>query len=331
MIGLPKQKFMPAELEKHLSNSGFGTIALIGCRGTGRFFPCCEYDVLVDAKEKQIRHDVIGSKYIDLIPVPQKSAAEEAFDLLPMKIILDHNMILLGLHRDSKKEDVIKDYAISKILETISALKKAEDCHQDKNQIDASFWIHSAALEFSSSSIALSRGAVHPTHLLDDVRDSASALGVSYEIISDAMNLQRASRTSVERRLAGINEVILSSLQIQEGSPESVYVYSKQLNEKISWLLKNHAILQAYTFLGYESVRMLKHIYYRFCQDAGIPLHHSRIITEILDRSEVPYRLSHESFRLLAIENEANILSTLRGLETLVEVIRKKAATERLN
>jgi hypothetical protein len=328
---LPEQKFIPAELEKHLVNLGFSTIAIIGCRSTGRSLPCCEHDVLVDAKEKAILHDVIGSKYIDLIPIPQKSTAEQAFDLLPMKIIMDPSMILSGLQGGSRKEDVIKDYTLSKILEAISASKKAEDAHQDTNRIDASFWIHSAALELSASIIALSRGTVHPTHLLDDVRDSSSALGISYEIIAEAMNLHRASRTSVERRLAGINEVMLSSLQIQEGSPESVYIYSKQLNEKVSWLLKNHAILQASAFLGYESVRMLKRVYYRFCQDKGIPPHHSRVITEILGRGDAPYRLSHESFKLLAIENEAGTLSTLQGLVTLVEVIRKKATTERLN
>ena len=324
---MPKHKFIPAELEKHLSNSGFSAIALIGCRSTERSFPCCEYDILVDAAEKAIRHDVMGAKYIDLIPVPLKSTAEQMFDLLPMKIILDPNMILSGLQRDGEKEDVIKDYALSRIMDAISGLKKAEECYQDKNHIDAPFWIHSAALELSASAIALSRGAVHPTHLLDDIRDSSSALGIPYETISDAMNLQRASRTSVERRLAGINEIMLSSLKIQEGTPESVYIYSKQLSEKVSWLLKNHAIVQAYAFLGYESVRMLRHVYVRFCQDTDIPPHHNRIIFEILDRGEVPYRLSHESFKMLAIENEEGIISTLRGLAALGEVIRKKATS----
>ena len=327
---MPKQKkLLPAEIEKHLVRRGLSSFAVIGCKGTGSSYPCCEYDILADLKDSIILHEIAGSTFVDLVPIPAKPDETDSFNFLHMNTVADPNLILSGLSKNSKKI-IADDYALSRLLEAISAIKKAEGCFDEKNSVDASFWVYTAGYELAESAIAYSQSSFHPTHLLDDVKFVFPKIGAQQEVFSDAINLQVTSRTSVDRRLEGINELMLASLQLLEGSPESVFVYSKQLNKKISWLLKNHAVLQAHAFLGWQTITMLRSIYSKFCKDMGIPPHHNRIVTELLERGERPYRISQESLRLMGIQNDSNIPSIVRNLRELTESVRKAVASGRL-
>lgn len=321
---MPKQKrAVPEDLQSHLTKAGFSSIALIGCRSTGKFYPCCEFDVLADVNDNAIRHEIVGSKFLDVIPIPNKLSEYDLFSFLQMKVDSDPSLLLANLQR-SDRQKVAEDYALTKLIESISAIKKAESSHGEKNSVDAAFWINVAAYGLAIASVSAHNLAVHPTHLLDDVRTTFSSIGAPQETFFEAINLQNASRTSVERRLEGINQIMLSSLQLQQGSPESIYVYSKQLSQKVSWLLKNHAVLQAHTLLGYEAVNMLRTIYSKFCIEMGIPEHHNRIITEFLERGERPYRISQDSFRLLGIQSEVSSMeTTVQRLRSLTEAVRR--------
>jgi hypothetical protein len=324
---LPKKKLIPEELQKHLANAGYGSIALIGCRSTGRFHPCCEFDVLADVKDNTVRHEVFDSKFVDIIPIPNKPNESDLFNALQMKVVSDSALLFAALQRDERK--VVEDYALSRLLESISAIKKAESCNMEKNFVDASFWLSSAGYGLGDAAVSMHVMSVHPAHLLDDTREAFMQIGAPQETFFEAINLQSASRTSVERRLEGLNQIMLSSLQIQEGSPESIYVYSKQLNQKVSWLLKNHAVLQAQTFLGYHAIRMLKMIYGRFCKEMGIPEHHNRVVAELLERGERPYRISQGSFRLLGLQSGvSSMVSTVKNLRSLAEAVRRNIAAK---
>jgi len=328
---LPKKRLIPEEIQKHLTDAGLNSIALIGCRSTGRFHPCCEFDVFVDVKDNTVRHEVIDSKFIDIIPIPTKPSESDLFNALQMKVISDPSLLFAALQRDDQRR-VAEGYGLSRLLEAISAIKKAESCNIEKNFVDASFWLNFAGYGLAEAAVSTHAMSVHPTHLLDDIREAFMEIGAPQETFFEAINLQSASRTSVERRLEGMNQIILSSLQIQEGSPESIYVYSKQLNQKVSWLLKNHAVLQAQTFLGYHTIRMLKMMYSRFCREMGIPEHHNRLVAELLERGERPYRISQDSFRLLGIQSEvSSMTSVAQHLRSLAEAVRRTVAGERLS
>lgn len=328
---LPEEKLIPEEVQKYLTNAGHGSIALIGCRSTGRSHPCCEFDVFVDGKDSVVRHEVIAEKFVDVIPIPSKPAESDLFNALQMKVVSDPSLLFAALQRSDGRR-VAEDHALSRLLESISAIKKAENCNIEKNFVDASFWLNFAGYGTAEAAVSVYAMSVHPTHLLDDTREAFLQIGAPQETFFEALSLQSASRTSVERRLLGLNQIMLSSLQIQEGSPESIYVYSKQLNQKVSWLLENHAILQAQTFLGYHTIRMLKMIYSRFCREMGIPEHHDRLVAELLERGERPYRISHDSFRLLGIQGEASSMTSVaQHLRSLAEAVRRTLAGQRLS
>ena len=329
---LPKQKkLVPEEMQKRLTNAGFSSIALIGCRGTGRFHPCCEFDILADVKDNTVSHKVFDSEFVDIMPIPNTPSESDLFNALQMKVISDPSLLFVALQRDDQRR-VAEDYALSRLLESISAIKKAESCNIEKNFVDASFWLNFAGYGLAEAAVSIHAMSVHPAHLLDDIRGAFMQIGAPQETFFEAINLQSVSRTSVERRLEGINQVILSSLQIQEGSPESIYVYSKQLSQKVSWLLNNHAVLQAQTFLGYHTIRMLKMMYSRFCREMGIPEHHNRLVVELLEKGERPFRISQDSFRLIGIQSEvSSMLSTAQHLRSLAEAVRRTIAGERLS
>jgi|GEM_PF-1578506 len=319
---------IPEELQKHLTNAGYSSIALIGCRSTGRFHPCCEFDVFADVKDNTIRHEVFDSKFVDIIPIPSTPNESDLFDARQIKVVSDPSLLFATLQRDDGRK-VAENYALSRLLESISAIKKAESCGMEKNFVDASFWLNSAGYGLGDAAVSIQAMSMHPTHLLDDTREAFMQIGAPQETFFEALNLQSASRTSVERRLEGLNQIMLSSLQIQEGSPESVYIYSKQLNQKVSWFLKNHAVLQAQTFLGYHAIKMLKMMYSRLCKDMGIPEHHNRVVAELLERGERPYRISQDSFRLLGIQSEvSSMTSVVKNLRSLAEAVRRNIAAK---
>lgn len=327
---LPRQKkLIPAEVEKHLLKRNISSYALIGCKTTERSYPCCEYDILVDLRDNTTKHEAIGSTLVDLIPIPDRPDETDLFNFLQMNTVMDPNLILSKLIKKDAAKKIGRDFALSRLLEAVSAIKKAEVCLSEKNPVDASFWVHTAGYGLAEAVIAFVHGSVHPAHLLDDAKTAFPTAGASPENLADAINLQEAGRTSIERRLEGINGLMLSSLELLEGSPESIFVYSKQLNAKVTWFLKNHAVIQAYCFLGWQATAMLRSIYSEFCKDMAIPPHHNRIVTELLERGERPYRIQQESFRLMGIRNDSGISSVVSGLRRLTESVKDSITSER--
>ena len=133
---MPKKRLIPEEIQKHLTDAGFSSVALIGCRSTGRFHPCCEFDVFADVKDNTVRYEVIDSKFVDIIPIPTKPSESDLFNALQMKVISDPSLLFAALQRDDQRR-VAEDYGLSRLLEAISAIKKAESCNIEKNFVEA--------------------------------------------------------------------------------------------------------------------------------------------------------------------------------------------------
>lgn len=330
MLSIDPLKYIPVEIMQFLTKEyRSSSLGLIGCRGNQESHPCCEFDIITTGLSESISRKNIAGHFLNLYLINEELSKnlrkEELYHFLHLRIISDGNFILAPLCERIERvghEVIQKEFSLMRFIDSSSTIQKAKDAKEREELLDSAFWTLSSGYALSESIISSSGMSVHPTHLLDMLKRQMTKIdGLSADPLYQCLGLVGVTKTSLNRRMRGLDSLILSTLQVQQGTPESIYLWIKLIKRKINWMMDSHMVSQAHNYLGYEFVRNIEMIYSSYCNANGIPPHHSRIISEILENGERPYRIPTSILKMIDLRSDQDTIE--KNLSFMISTLEK--------
>lgn len=304
-------------------------IALTGCRVSDIFYQCCEHDILIIGKrnDNAIINDPING-LIEIYRINYESFIKfEDFELhkfLPMKVIsngsfsLSPNIIKIA----NKFEVINNDYKKFKFIEITSNIQKAKEAMNQASFLDCNFWILCAIYEIIEYLLVSNSIKLHPSHILEQLKKVNSKIDVN--ICYSLMNLELANKSSVKRKFNAINKSYLNSLGLFNQKSEITYLQIKLLKNKIDWMMNNKMHINAYSFLEFEMIKLIKLIYSQYCEYNQISLHQYKILSELINNKEIEYNIPKSTMNLISINNNEQIIKNkINKVSTIVKELNK--------
>lgn len=312
-----------------LSEDTESFIALTGCKISNISYQCCEYDIIIiDRKtENSIINDPING-LIEIYRINYESFKKledfELYKFLPMKVISNgpFNLSPNIMKITDKRKLINNDYKKFKFIEVTSNIQKAKEAMNQGSFLDCNFWISCSIYEIIEYLLVSNSIKLHPTHILDQFKKVNSKIDVN--ICYSLMNLELANKSSVERKFNSINKLYLKSLGLFNQKSEITYLQIKLLKNKINWMVNNKMHSNAYSFLEFEIIKLIKFIYSEYCKYNQISLHQFKILSELMNNNEISYNIPKSIINLISINNNEHILKTkINKVSTIIEELNK--------
>ncbi len=317
----------------HLRDSyDYTCMGLVGCRSDKTAYPCCEYDFvsMTPMPKRNLTVKVNSDTYLEVFSLPEELdnlRGEQLYPFLTMKFAGGNELLfstLQGIIDSAGPNSIRADFSLSRLIDASSMAHKAQESMEKGEFLDCSFWILSATNAVATSIISRGRSQFHPSHVLDSLRGQMKIDGDIWNAnaLYQALGLSEANNSSLRRRTRGLDELILATLELQEGPPEVVSTRLKLLKAKAAWMKSSHMAAQAYCYLGFEVVSILGMIYTKYCQHEGIPPHQTRVLSEV-ERAERPYRITSSVLNKVGlIHQETVVEERLDGIFKSLDLIK---------
>ena len=304
-------------------------IALTGCKTSNISYQCCEYDIIIIGKktENSIINDPING-LIEIYRIDYESFKKlkdfELYKFLPMKVIsngpfsLSSNIIKIT----NKRKLINNDYKKYKFIEITSNIQKAKEAMNQTSFLDCNFWISYSIYEIIEYILISNAIKLHPAHILEQFKKVNSKIDMS--IWYSLMNLELANKSSVGRKFDAINKLYLQSLGLFNQKSEITYLQIKLLKNKTNWMIENKMHSNAYSFLEFEIIKLIKFIYSKYCKKNQISLHQFKILSELMNNNEISYNIPKSIINLVSINNNEHIIKTkINKVSTIIEELNK--------
>lgn len=302
--------------------------AVVGCHARGLERPSCELDVIVVTNERRHNTTVkMGEVFLDLFFVPEKEVLkplnpESSVSLAYAKTVRD-TTLLLSTSLASNLAILASSAKRSSSLRLASALKslgRAEEALSKNAEVDADYWLLSAAYDFAYSWLYSRETPPSPSHLLSQLKNQSRGTARSFESFSKGIGLENSSRASCLSRLDGVAVLYDVLGGGHEGGRAVPPTWSsvrldclgskaRDLNQRIE-----HA--ECYSFLGIEMLGALRQLTAR---EGGA------------SRTEVgPSALTTGTNRLLGdrLLKEMGLLRDSDSLKEALELVRSQVSQQ---
>ncbi len=249
-----------------------GPVALAGCHASGIARPSCEYDVLVVTPEERPATTMrAGGTYFDIFFVPDRvmmnpGNSELAVALSSVLHLRDSTLVLSTSSSTAKAmlNENAKRSAEGRLASAVKALGRVDEGLAKGGARDADFWLVSAGYDYCFASSYAATTVPAPSHVLNQMQALSKRGRINFESWSRATGLERASKSSSERRLEGLS-IIYDVMRTSHLDNEGVRTFDRfssaaafeVVDAKVRFLLSSLQSVDTYAYLGFESVLAL--------------------------------------------------------------------------
>jgi len=236
------------DTKKLLKNLSFTEypVALGGCRTNENSFDCCEYNITVfDDKDEK---DSIIDFEDGTIRIHHGSMKETKPNLLTqygrMKILSDEKWELrIFLSQISeKKEKTFKTFAKSCIIDAAVCVTKTKESLKNSDPFFSS-WVKCAAYYLADAIVLSNNKLPSPTHMLGHIRTfEKNKINEKFSLVNECIGVERATPSLLER----MSKSTMGFSDMVEDNG-----YSRIIQKKHDYLVKNSLITDCYFYLGY--------------------------------------------------------------------------------
>lgn len=233
------------DLKKFLTENNFQNIpaGLTGCRVYGIEFDSCDYDVILfDGK----KHSEVFSYDNHFVNIHHQSINETRTESLVhldgMQIIQD-NSLELGAHLSKFRERRVKlfeDHARNCLIYSLFCCQKYN--HGFETDTFYSCWQKSALYLLTDAILSLNQKPPSPSHALELARKfEKNIINEKILSITQTLGIERATPSLLERMLKstiGFSDIVYHD-------------YSKIIQKKYDFFVKNSMFSDCYFYLGY--------------------------------------------------------------------------------
>ena len=210
------------------------------------------------------------------------------------------------------------------MIDVTTDIQKATNAMNKSSLYDSAYWTLSASYNLSKLSIACKGLIQSPSHLLSQLKDRKNERNIDQYF--DLLDLEIATKSSVERRLQALNNLNRSLSTITNNNNELFARRMKLIDSKIRWFMKNKMITNAFVLLGYENTLVIGEIYKEYCDLKYLSTHNYKIISEILEE-DISTSVGKSTIKMLQIPmDEQRITEKLDTLNNLLIEIRDNIA-----
>ncbi len=299
-------------LQREFPGSALG---LIGCHSSGEAYLPCEYDYLVVSKERGFERRLINEEYIDIVFVDEEDLLNVSTDplilaLIDAEVISDPRWVLTPVVSRIKAEASkhLRSFARRVMFKSLSDLGRFQDALDAGNCFDASFWLQSSAYGLAAAFVAYRGSVPRGSHLLPEFRRVADEADGVFEIWSTVLGLNLASKVSVMRRLDAFRDLLQAGSGISSSPVFAELGSTYMLTEaRSNYLLRSHAVADAYSYLGLELMRAVEELYEFRCISAGKTPVYQNMFSH-LARLGASRGLSMQTVRLIGLSSDAYLL-----------------------
>ncbi len=327
-------KKIAEQLKREFPESAIG---ITGCRSSGEPHPPCEYDYLiVQEGTKRIERRLSNNNFIELLFL-DKDTVQNASEnmiilaLLDMKVISDPSWVLIPIvHKiKSKYSKHLQQYAKRILFKSLSGLGRFKDAIDADNMLDASFWLLSSANSFAKAIIALNDKVPRDSHLLNEFRTTVAVSSDMFEIWSEASGSNLATQVTVTRRLDAFRELLKAGSIFSNSTifndPRYTYMFTEATS---NYLVKSHAIVDAYCYLGLEITKAIEELYDFKCKIKGEPPLFHKMFSHLITNDK-PLKLSMQTIRLIGINSEEQMLKEQSSrIKNLIQKVAKNISDD---
>ena len=221
-------------------------IGLGGCRASNSFFESCEYDITVF--DDKLEADKIIFYDDNFIRIHHGSLKETKSKVLiqydGMQIINDESwelrMFLAKIKE--KRLSFYKDHAKNCLIDSIFCCEKSKEGIKNLN-VFSSCWQLCAAFYLSDAICTLNFCRPSPSHMLEMMRKfEKNQINKQISIVTETVGIERAIPSLLERMLKstiGFSDLVENN------------DYSKIIDKKYDFFIKNSMLSDCYFYLGY--------------------------------------------------------------------------------
>jgi len=253
-------------LQKVIAEHEDSPIGVVGCWAKGINHPVCELDLIIispsrDGFERRIEQDLI----LDIRYVDQEDIARRAGDMLTLSlteciIVQDPDLRLASLINSLKNraEKVRKNLAAKALTNAVRYLGLGKRALKEGYSISGCFWLLASGYSLLEVLIWVAGDTPRPSHLMKQFRAYGGAYSQS---VSSLLGLSEATTTVVKRRLDFLSrcyEAEALGLLERWGLERLLPTLAAK---KAFYLLESNMVVDAYLYLGYLVVEVLKSIY----------------------------------------------------------------------
>ena len=271
-------------------------LALTGCRSDGIDTEFCEYNFINNKKNDTIE---LKNKIIQLCKIENNiTNIAEYYKFLNVEIIADKNFQLKPLvnKAESIKNDIYKDLSISKKIEINSKIDKITKAIEKNYVIDYSFFGISLGYTILEYEFAKNQIKFHPTHIIEQLKQ----LNSKREVIEQSLDLllvSRATDSNIKRRLEGIKALILETVDLNIINKSEISFKLEIMKNKTEYLINNHKLVDAYSMLGYEFIKLIERINTEHNYRKETVPHYNKIISEIFETENNNIKITNTTFK----------------------------------
>jgi len=332
---LSSTKEITEQLKKEFPEAAIG---ITGCRSSGEPYPPCEYDYLiVHEGAKRIERRLSKNNFIELLfldknTIQNTSENTVILALLDMTVISDPGWDLIPIVYKIKAEfsKHLQQYAKRILFKSLSGLGRFKDAIDAGNTLDAGFWLLNSSNSFAKAIIALNNKVPRGSHLLNDFRTAVAVSPDMFEIWSEATGANLATKVAVTRRLDALQELLRVGSIFSDSIIFSDSKYAYMFIEATSnYLVKSHAIVDAYCYLGLEITRVIDELYELNCRIKGKPPLFHEMFSHLTNNEKPLRKLSMQTIRLIGINSEEQILKEQSSrIKNLIQKVAKNISGE---
>jgi len=257
---LPTQVLHPV-LDTYLNSA----VGITGCHSYGIARGCCEFDVVVVSNETAPSSSMRnGDAFIDLYFMSEKevlgpSDPEVAVSLASIKPVRDNSLIFSTSSAAAKAviHENLKKSAEGRLAKSLKSLGRADAALTRGSAVDADYWLMSSAYEYAFAWLYSAEATPAPSHLLEQLKAHSRESPGSYEAVSRAVGLEKASRASCAERLEALSVVADAIGTSKAGENEDLGSTSARtafevVKAKSAYLSNSIMHVDCYSFLGLE-------------------------------------------------------------------------------
>jgi len=254
-------------LVKVLAEHKEASIGVAGCWAKHINYPVCELDLIVISPKKEscferrVEGDlIVDVKYVDQTYLSGQFEGELASSLSECIILQDPDLRLASLTsllRD-RSQRIRKNLAASALTNAVSYLGLSKRALKEGYNMSGGFWLLASGYSLLEVLIWRDGDTPRPSHLMSQFRASTSPYK---QTLSSLLGLAEATATSLKRRLDFLSRCyeaealgLLGRCRLESQLPTLA-------TKKALYLLDANMVVDAYLYLGYLIVRVLKEMY----------------------------------------------------------------------
>jgi hypothetical protein len=276
-------------LRRVLAEQGEYPIGVVGCWAKGINHPVCELDLIIISPtaggfERRVDEGLI----LDMRYVDEGEAARQADNLLALSlteclILQDPELRLASLVNSLKNraESIRKSLASSALTNTVNYLGLGKRAFKEGYTISGCFWLLASGYSLLEALIFIAGDTPRPSHLMKQFR---MYVGAHSQTMYSLLGLAEATTTTVKRRLDFLSRCYEAEALGLIGQGKLEKLLPTLAAKKVFYMLEANMVVDAYLYLGYLIVEVLKQIY-RSEAESLLKTKSHKFIEEIENRS----------------------------------------------